>query len=211
MSKRSWTYIHKWALKVYHRITRGNYGTDVWRQKFKYFGKDATISWPSILTFGEGTISIGDKSVVKPNSRIENFSNRLNAEIAIKIGDRCDLGYYFTILNASKVTIGNDVLIASHVLITSENHGIDPESLYPYKEQPLTISSVSIGDGCWIGEKVCILPGVHIGKQCIIGAGSIVTKSIPDYSIAVGNPAKVIKKYNFSTHKWENVNNNEKK
>ncbi|WP_405373425.1 DapH/DapD/GlmU-related protein [Pseudobutyrivibrio sp.] len=96
-------------------------------------------------------------------------------------------------------------MIASNVLICSENHGIDPESTTPYMSQPLISKPVSIGEGSWIGEMVCILPGVHIGKKCIIGAGSVVTKSIPDYSIAVGNPAKVIKKYNFKTHNWEKV------
>ena len=70
-------------------------------------------------------------------------------------------------------------------------------------DQPLNSKAINIGDGCWLGEKVCVLPGVTIGKKCIIGAGSIVTKSIPDFSIAVGNPAKVIKKYNFETHKWD--------
>lgn len=97
------------------------------------------------------------------------------------------------------------MLIASHVMISSENHGTDPESDTPYMNQPLITKPVSIGDGCWIGEKVCILPGVNIGKKCIIGAGSVVTKSIPDYSIAAGNPARVIKKYSYETHNWEKV------
>lgn len=82
---------------------------------------------------------------------------------------------------------------------------MNPESELPYMRQPLESKPVSIGDGCWIGEKVCILPGVTIGKKCIIGAGSVVIKSIPDYSIAAGNPAKVIKQYNFENHNWEKV------
>ena len=90
-------------------------------------------------------------------------------------------------------------------MISSENHGMDPESEKSYMRQPLVSKPVSIGDGCWIGEKVCILPGVTIGKKCVIGAGSVVTKSIPDYSIAVGNPAKVVKQYNFETQHWEKV------
>ena len=58
---------------------------------------------------------------------------------------------------------------------------------------------------CWVGEKVIIMPGVTIGDRSIIGAGAIVTRDIPPYSIAVGNPAKVIKRYNFKTHSWEKV------
>ena len=120
-------------------------------------------------------------------------------------GKNCYICYYFTILNASSVTIGNDVLFASHVMISSENHGMNPESEQSYMAQPLETKPVNIGDGCWIGEKVCILPGVNIGKKCIIGAGSVVARSIPDYSIAVGNPARVIKRYNFNTHNWDRV------
>lgn len=72
-------------------------------------------------------------------------------------------------------------------------------------DQKLSCKNVIIDDGCWIGEKVCILPGVRIGKKSIIGAGAIVTKSIPDYSIAVGNPARVIKYYNFDKKRWESA------
>ena len=67
-------------------------------------------------------------------------------------------------------------------------------------------NDVFIGEGSWIGEKVCILSGVSIGKKCIIGAGSVVTKSIPSYSIAAGNPAKVLKVYNFESKRWEKYN-----
>ena len=82
---------------------------------------------------------------------------------------------------------------------------MNPESQMPYMDQPLECKPVTIDDGTWIGEKVCILPGVTIGKKFIIGAGAVVNKSIPDYSMAAGVPAKVIKKYNFKTHSWEKV------
>ena len=95
------------------------------------------------------------------------------------------------------------VMVASNVLVTNENHGINPESTTPYMDQKLSAQDVKIGNGCWIGEKVSILSGVTIGEKCIIGAGSIVTKSIPSYSIAVGNPARIIKQYNFYTKRWE--------
>ena len=76
-------------------------------------------------------------------------------------------------------------------------------SSVPIKEQGMRqISNVVIGEGTWIGENVSIL-GCSIGKQCVIGAGSIVTKDIPDYCVAVGNPAKVIKKYSLVKRKWE--------
>lgn len=65
--------------------------------------------------------------------------------------------------------------------------------------------TVVIEDGAWIGNNVIILPGAHIGKKSIIGAGSIVTSHIEEYSIAVGNPARIVKKYNFESKTWQRV------
>lgn len=182
---------------------RHGFGSSRWKKQFGAYGENSIIGYPSILA-GMGDMYIGCRTTIHAYSRLQNYYQDDNNP-SIRIGNHCYIGYYFSILNASSVTLGNDVLIASHVLISSENHGVDPELEMPYMDQPLISKPVIIGDGCWIGEKVCVLPGVSIGKKCIIGAGSIVTKSIPDYSIAVGNPAKVIKKYNFNTHQWDTV------
>ena len=121
-----------------------------------------------------------------------------------------DFGFAFgfSVLASAKgkIHVGDNVLIASNVLITNENHGMDPEAEIPYMDQDLSANDVTVGDGCWIGEKVTILPGSIIGKKSIIGAHSVVNGSIPDYSIAAGIPAKVIKRYNFNSHKWERIN-----
>lgn len=194
--------IHKLFFSAYHRIARRGFGTNRWKKQFAYFGEGSVICWPAIVSTGQG-FSIGDSTVIMSNSRIQNYVTG-SCTPQIRIGKNCNIGYYFSILNASEVTIGDNVLIASHVLITSENHGMNPEEI-SYMKQPLVSQPVSIGDGCWIGEKVCVLPGVDIGKKCIIGAGSVVTKSIPDYSVAAGNPARIIKRYNLDLHKWEQV------
>ena len=94
--------------------------------------------------------------------------------------------------------------MASNILITTENHGIDPQK--KYAEQILISNDVKIGRNCWIGEKVTILPGVTIGNNVIIGAGSVVTKSFEDNTIIAGCPAKCIKKYNFDKNQWEKFN-----
>ena len=71
--------------------------------------------------------------------------------------------------------------------------------------QPIKhIGDVEIGDGSWLGENVCIL-GASIGRNCIIGSNSVVTKDIPDYCIAIGSPAKIIKRYNLKTKEWQKV------
>ena len=146
-------------------------------------------------------ITIGNDVKIGNDSRFSLYEPDNNPEIII--GNNCYIATHFTIMTASKVNIGNNVLIGSYVSIIGHNHGIDPS--LDYGKQKLTSKSIIIEDGCWIGEKVCILPGVKIGKKSIIGTASVVTKNIPDYSIAVGNPAKVIKKYNFKTKKWDNV------
>ena len=87
----------------------------------------------------------------------------------------------------------------------SENHGIYVETNVPFYAQPLQTGPIIIGEGCWIGQNVIVLPNVNIGDKCVIGANSVVTNDIPSYSIAVGMPAKVIKRYNFELHSWIKV------
>lgn len=133
----------------------------------------------------------------------EFYGKKHNPELVI--GDNAYLGDHLTILCADKIQIDEDVLMASYITITSENHGIEVETEIPYSKQHLETKPVHIKRGVWIGEKAIILPGVTVGEKSIIAAGAVVTKDVPDYAIVAGNPAKVIKKYDFSTSKWEKV------
>ena len=169
-------------------------------KQFGQCGKNVSVDYPIILSHPE-LITIGDNTTILSNARIQLFPE-LNGAGSLKIGANCFFLHYLCILVGDDITIGNDVLIASHVLISSQNHGMDPENEQPYMSQELSCKKVVIEDGCWIGERVCINAGVHIGKKCVIGSGSVVTHDIPDYSIAVGVPAKIIKQYDFSRHEW---------
>lgn len=146
-------------------------------------------------------IEIGDRVRIGRFSRLSCYD--AGEPILLKIGNGCYIGDFFSVCTADKVLIGENTLIASYVTIVAENHGVNPEHPLGYKKQPLIGKPVCIGKECWIGEKVIVLPGVTIGNGCIIGAGSVVTKDIPDYSMAVGNPAKIIKTYCFDLHKWK--------
>lgn len=121
----------------------------------------------------------------------------------ISIGDDCYIGNRFSVIAGAPVIIKQHCLIASDVAIISENHGMDCGGGIKYGQQELTGSPVCVEKCCWIGEKVVILPGVNIGEWSIIGAGAVVTHNIPSYSIAVGNPAKIIRRYNHSIRDWE--------
>ena len=189
---------------IYELLIRKKIGV-LKKKKFALFGVNSVIEKPYLQLSGLNGISIGDDVTILKNCRFAVYGNITKPSIIV--GNRCYIGFGFTALSTanSKIEIGNDVLFASNVLITSENHGINPEIETPYMNQPLLCKPVNIGDGTWIGEKVSILSGVNIGKKCVIGTNAVVTKDIPDYSIAVGIPAKVVKKYNFDSHDWELV------
>lgn len=125
----------------------------------------------------------------------------------VTIGNGVFITYNFTLMAAAPVVIHDGVLIASNVMITSENHGTSPENNRSYASTPLEGKAVEIGSGCWLCEKVMIMPGVTLGERCIVAAGAVVTKSFPAYSMVAGVPAKIVKRYSFQTHQWERVEN----
>lgn len=110
--------------------------------------------------------------------------------VNIKIGDRFFSNFNFTVLDEAIVTIGDDVFLGPNVSFYTPCHPIDPEERNTRKEwaRPITI-----GNNVWIGGSVTVLPGVTIGDNCTIGAGSVVVHDIPANSVAVGNPCKVIR------------------
>lgn len=148
---------------------------------------------PFISVCGSKHISLSKNSVIFSYSRIDAYVPREKRRAPLFfIGENVLVGYFFSALLAGEIHIGDDTMIASNVLITTENHGIDSAAV-PYRLQKIVIGDVWIGKNCWIGEKSIILPGVKIGDNSIIGAGSVVTRSIPKNSLAVGSPARVIK------------------
>ncbi len=108
----------------------------------------------------------------------------------IEIGEWFFANYNFIVLDVGKVRIGDNVQIAPNVAIYTAGHPIHPESRNSGYEYG---ADVTIGDNVWIGGNTCIMPGVTIGKNTVIGAGSVVTKDIPENVIAVGNPCKVVR------------------
>lgn len=136
------------------------------------------------------------------DSTIEDFSAINNGVGAVIIGNRTKIGLSNTVIGP--VRIGNDIRLAQNITLSGLNHNYEDVSL-PIHVQGVSTSPIIIEDGTWIGANVVVLAGVTIGKNCVIAAGSIVTKNIPSYSVAVGNPARVLKKYNHDSKTWEKV------
>jgi len=136
------------------------------------------------------------------DSTIEDFSAINNGVGPVIIGDRTKIGLSNTIIGP--VTIGNDIRLAQNITLSGLNHNYEDVSM-PIHVQGVSTAPIVIEDETWIGANVVVVAGVTIGKHSIVAAGSIVTKDIPPYSVAVGNPARVLKKYNPETKIWEKV------
>lgn len=155
----------------------------------------------SFIEFGKGfTSGVG--------LRIDAFGSKPKQVI---FGKNVELGDYVHIGALESVVIGDNVLMASKIYISDHDHGAYAgKNASPAQqiqsEKPLQISPVVIGSNVWLGENVCVLKGVQIGENSIIGASSVVTKSIPANSIAIGTPAKVVKQYDANLKEWVSVN-----
>lgn len=123
----------------------------------------------------------------------------------VTIGIGCKFNWGTQIESMSEVIIGDYVLTAPNVHITDRNHEYRNISVPIIKQGWFSRGPVVIESGCWIGTNAVIIGPVHIGKNSVVGANTVITKDIPDYSVAVGNPAKVIKRYNPENGVWEKV------
>jgi lipopolysaccharide O-acetyltransferase len=157
-------------------------------------------------------IKIGNQFTTGFGCRIEAFPIQNEKIPILTIGNNVEINDYVHISAVHSVSIGNNVLMASKIYISDCTHGsysgnqLDSNPNMPPNERPLSYKKVEIKDNVWLGEFVTVLPGVSIGKGTIVGANSVVSKSLPDYVIAVGSPAKIIKRYNENTQKWEKSN-----
>ena len=122
----------------------------------------------------------------------------------IEVGKNFFANYNCTILDVGKVVIGDNCQMAPNVAIYTAGHPVHPDSRNSAYEYGI---GVTIGNNCWIGGNTVICPGVHIGDNVVIGAGSVVTKDIPDWSIAAGNPCKVLRKIPDADRKYYYKNN----
>jgi acetyltransferase-like isoleucine patch superfamily enzyme len=165
-------------------------------RRFAAFGERSAICFPVAALFGERYMSIGAGSLIGPFSTLSagvSPEQELDHEI-VTIGNRCLIGKGSGIVGHERIVIGDDVFTGHHVYITDANHGYE-DTHEPVGRQFAESRPVMIGDGSWLGHGSVVLPGVTIGKHVVVGAGSVVTDDLPDFSVAVGNPARVIRRY----------------
>lgn len=164
---------------------------------FHYKGKNALIrkrTRMDVMPFNN--FSIGK------NSTIEDFCTLNNGVGAISIGNNTRIGIGSVLIGP--VSIGEDVRLAQNVVVSGLNHNYE-DVTKPISAQGVNTEQIYIGDETWIGANSVILPGIFIGKHCIVAAGSVVTKNVSSNTIVAGNPARIIKKYNPGKKTWERV------
>lgn len=160
-----------------------------------HHGKAAVIRWQTIMN-----VSPINKFRLGAGSTIEEFSVIDNGVGDIIIGDQTRIGLRATIIGP--VQIGDHVILAQNIVLSGLNHRYENPDC-PIHHQGTTTALIKISDDSWVGANSVITAGVSIGKHVIIGAGSVVTKDIPDYSIAVGNPARIIKRFDITSREWK--------
>jgi len=172
---------------------------------FGSYGKDVYIE-PGVIITRPKYIHIGDRVRIKRDTNINIHPiDKKSKEGILFIGNHVAISQGCIISAFNRIVIGDDVGIAPYVcIIDNTRKPIDVNR--PLQEQDLLVGPVHIGAGSWLAYNVCVLPNVKIGEHCLIGALSVVNRDIPSYSIAVGSPAKVVKRYDFEKKEWVKVN-----
>lgn len=173
----------------------------MYKHKLGMFHWTSFIGSPLRIDGGKN-IFIGKKVSIKYKTWIASTPITGGDKSQLVFEDGCVIGHFNHIYATKSIILRKNVLTADKVYISDNLHGYEDIET-PIKDQPVVQNgTVEIGEGSWLGENVCVI-GANIGKHCVIGANSVVTKDIPDYCVAVGSPARVIKKYDFNEDKWK--------
>lgn len=164
-------------------------------RRFGAFGEGSIICFPVTSLMNERFIEIGENTMIGPHVALSAGmapGQECLSQPVVRIGDRCLIGRGSGIVGHFSIDIGDDVWTGHHVYITDQNHGYDNVDI-PISQQSMPEKPVRIGSGSWLGHGTVVLPGADIGEHVVIGANSVVTGSIPSFSVAVGAPARVVK------------------
>lgn len=192
--------LKKWALfLMMHPVkTRPRLWLRCLRFLYVKKGKDSVI-YRSVRK----DITPFNKFIMGRRSVIEDYSIVNNAMGDIVIGNNCRVGISTLVLGP--IELKDNVNIAQHVVLLGFDHDYQDIVSEPHKQKILT-QKIVLNENVWIGANSVILPGISVGRNSLIGAGSVVTRDVPPYCAAVGNPARIVKRYDFEKKEW--VRNN---
>lgn len=153
---------------------------------------------------GPRYIRIGDRTRVAAGAWLGAFDSYAGERFVpeLDIGSNVSIGSYACITCVGRLDIGDGCVLSEFVYVSDHIHGCNPEEGPILKQRLVSKGAVSIGANTFVGYRVCILPGVVLGRHCVVGAGSVVTHSYPDFSMIAGVPARLLKRYDPSQHKW---------
>ena len=165
--------------------------------RFGSFGAGSFVAFPPGSVYNERWIRIGSGAMIGPWVTLSAGmapGQQMITDPVVAIGDRVVIGRGSHVVGHLCIEIGDDVQTGPYVYVTDQNHGYsDPDQ--PIGTQVPHDAPVVIGPGSWLGAGVIVLPGARIGRNVAVGAGSVVTGTLPDHCVAVGVPARVIKRY----------------
>lgn len=167
-----------------------------WGHSFGSFGKGSVIVSPRI--FNPKYIYIGKNCLI--NDKVWLASSGNGSKLII--GNRVRIGRFSEIFAIQSITIEEGVVMAENTYISDNTHSFDDVNIPIRDQEVIPLNNVVVGSGTWIGRNACIM-GCKIGRNCVIGAFSFVKKDIPDYCVVVGNPARIVKRYNPQSGQWE--------
>lgn len=188
-------------LPVLFRAVMAYFYTGYLKRRFAIWGHKSIIAFKAANLSGLEYIQVGEQTEIDKNVCLTAWKHYRTFQYApqIVIGNNCHIGAGAHITSIHGITIGDNLLTGTNILITDNAHGASERELldvHPEHRPLYSKGKVEIGHNVWLGNNVCILPGVTVGNGVIVAANSVVTKSVPDYTVVAGVPAQIVKRIN---------------
>jgi acetyltransferase-like isoleucine patch superfamily enzyme len=198
-----------WKVPFFEKLSLLQFAYHHLKTRFFYryalgsMGRHCVIIKP-ISLYNARFIHLGDSVRINHGVRLDAIIDKPSRVPELRIGSNVNIEQNVHIICHSRITIGDNVSITGNCAIVDITHPyMDLHDPRPIGQRILDEDSfVEVGEGSFLGFGTVILPNVRIGRHCVIGANSCVTRSVPDYSVATGNPAVVIRHYDFSSERW---------
>lgn len=174
----------------------------IYRLLFRSMGSTTFVS-PFIQSVGLDCVSLGSRSRISRNTRLlalKGYGTQLFSP-HISIGDNVSIGFGCTLSCVNQLEIGHDVTIGDNVYIADSHHDYSNPAL-GVLDQPLLPGRITIGRGAWVGYGAFIAGDVSVGERSVVGANSVVTRSVPAYTVVAGVPARAVKRFDPETGQW---------